>query len=90
MNGRKPFRPEDFRQLLTYCAMNYLANNIYDIQKIHLFNPRMGYLWQSDLEEFVFLISNSTSADLFESIGNYLSELSESIDSAMGFYNSDF
>ena len=90
MNGRKPFRPEDFRQLLTYCALNYLANDLYDIRKIHLFNPRMGYLWQSDLEEFVYLISNTTIADLFESIGNYLSELSESIDSAMGFYNSDF
>ena len=90
MKGRKPFRPEDFRQLLTYCAMNYLANDIYDIQKIHLFNPRMGYLWQSDLEEFVFLISNSTGADLFESIGNYLTELSESIDSTMGFNDSSF
>jgi len=88
--GRKPFHPEDFKQLLTYCALNFLAGNIYTIEKIQLFNPRMGYLWQSDLEEFVFLISNSTSAVLFENIGNYLTELSESIGHSSGFSDINF
>jgi hypothetical protein len=87
---RKPFHPEDFKQLLIYCALNFLAGNIYPIEKIQLFNPRMGYLWQSDLEEFVFLISNSTSAVLFENIGNYLTELSESIGHSSSFSDINF
>ena len=88
--GRKPFRPEDFRQVLVYCALNYLANDNYDIQKIQLFNPRMGVYWESDLQEFIYLISNSTSSALFESIGSYLTEQPESIDLASGFSDSSF
>ncbi len=78
--NRKPFKPEDFRQLLVYCALNYLADSKYVINKIELFNPRMGYVWQSDLEEFIYIVTDSTSSELFESIGDYLSELSDSID----------
>ena len=40
----------------------------------------MGYLWESDLEEFIYVITDSNSSELFESIGDYLSELSDSID----------
>ena len=88
--GRKPFNPEDFRQLLTYCALNYLAKEKRNINKIHLVNPRMGYLWQADLEEFVYLISRSSSTELFESIGNYLLELADSVDTAMNFYEINY
>ena len=76
----KPFRIEDFRQLIVYCALNYLAGEKYKITKINLFNPRLGYLWSSDLEEFIYIISNSTSAELFENLGNYLTESAETID----------
>ena len=79
-SGRKPFHPEDFKQLLVYCALNYLAGDAYDIQKIELYNPREGYLWESDVSEFIFLVSNSTAASLFEQTGQFLSALGESID----------
>lgn len=88
--GRKPFNPEDFRQILTYCALNYLAGEKYVINKINLVNPRMGYLWQSDLEEFVNLISGASAAELFESTGSYLLELSESLDNAMNFFETNY
>ena len=78
--NRRPFKPADFRQLLVYCALNYLADGKYVINKIELFNPRMGYLWESDLEEFIYVITDSNSSELFENIGDYLSELSDSID----------
>lgn len=88
--GRKPFRNEDFRQLLVYCALNNLANQKYDIKTIQLFNPRIGRLWQSDLEEFVQLISNNTSVELFQSIGDFLTELSDPIDLDTGFNEFDY
>jgi hypothetical protein len=88
--GRKPFNPEDFRQILTYTALNYLAGEKYPINKINLVNPRMGYIWQSGLEEFIYLISGASSVVLFESIGNYLLDLSESIDNAMNFFDTNY
>ena len=86
---KKPFRLEDFRQLLVYLALNYIAGSIYDIRKIHLFNPRMGYLWQSGVEEFIYLVSNTTSESFFKSMGTFLSELSESPDFLTGFEDFD-
>ncbi len=44
----KPFENRDFRQLIVYCALNYLAGHKYRISMINLFNPRMGFVWQSD------------------------------------------
>ncbi len=88
--GRKPFNPEDFRQVLIYCALNYLAGEKYVINKINLVNPRTGYLWQSNLEEFIFKISKVSSFELFESIGRYLLDLSESRDDAMGFFEINY
>jgi hypothetical protein len=88
--GRRPFHMEDFKQLLLYCALNHLSDEKYDIQKIELFNPREGYLWQSDLREFVLMISNSATSDLFENTGSYLTSLTESADFSTGFDGTDF
>lgn len=79
-SGRRAvFRPEDFRQLLIYCALNYLAGDMYEIVNIQLFNPRRGYRWEANLDDFVSMISESTTAELFEQIGWFLSDLSETI-----------
>ena len=73
----KPFETRDFRQLIVYCALNYLAGHKYRINKVNLFNPRMGFLWQSDIDGFIFHITRSTSAELFHTIGDFLLALSE-------------
>ena len=80
----KPFENKDFRQVIVYCALNYLAGSPYKIKKLNLFNPRMGFLWQSDIEGFIYRISGATSIELFNSIGSYLLSLST------GFTDSDY
>lgn len=80
----KPFENKDFRQLIVYCALNHLAGNPHKIEKLNLFNPRMGFLWQSDIEGFIYRISGATSIELFNSIGNYLLSLTG------GFADADY
>jgi len=74
---RASFRPEDFRQLLIYCALNYLSGDIYEISDIELVNPRRGIRWTSNLESFIRIISDSSSKDLFEIIGEYLTDMAD-------------
>lgn len=74
--GKKAFEYEDFKQLLIYCALNYLAGDIYEIQRIELFNPREGLMWEEKLNDFVFMISNSEPSGLFEKMGDFMSSLS--------------
>jgi hypothetical protein len=75
--GKRAFDYDDFKQILVYCALNYLAGDIYDIQRIELFNPREGVLWGENLNDFVFMISNSEPSGLFEKMGDFMSSLSE-------------
>lgn len=74
---RASFRPEDFRQLLIYCALNYLAGDIYIISDIELVNPRRGIKWTYNLEKFIRIISDNSSNELFEIIGEYLTDMAD-------------
>ncbi len=47
---------------------------MYKIVNIQLFNPRRGYRWEANLDDFVSMISESTTAELFEQIGWFLSD----------------
>lgn len=77
VKGKRAYDYEDFKQILIYCALNYLAGDIYEIKRIELFNPREGLLWGENLDEFVFLISNSEPGGLFEKMGDFMASLSE-------------
>ncbi len=65
---RKPFNPEDFRQLLIYLALNHASDQPYPIKKIELYNPRSGMLWKSPIDEFINIIANKSPIELYQII----------------------
>lgn len=71
----RPFEILDFRQLLVYCALNYHAGNKHLIKKIQLFNPRMAYHWQHEVDSFIYAITANSSVTFYESFAHYLTDV---------------
>jgi hypothetical protein len=78
--GDRATKSSDIKQVITYCALDWLSGNSFDIQNIEIYNPRQGILWESELSDLILSISSLPMEDLFDFIGKYLSELSESIE----------
>lgn len=78
--GGRGILSSDIKQIITYCALNWLSRESMVIDNVELYNPRQGILWQSNLNELIMLISNLPTEDLFDQIGKYLSGLSEDIE----------
>lgn len=68
----RPFRSVDIRQLVTYCALNYLSGR-YMIDCIGIFNPRRGVYVVISLEEVCYEISGLSSQELFDAIVHAIS-----------------
>jgi hypothetical protein len=78
--GERGILSSDIKQLIVYCALNWLSKKPLSISQIELYNPRQGILWESSLNEMIMSISNLPTEDLFDQIGKYLSGLSEDIE----------
>jgi len=78
--GERGFQTSDIKQVITYCALNWLSEKSLNIERIEIYNPRQGILWESDLSDLVLSVSSLPLEDLFEQIGNYLSGLSEIVE----------
>jgi hypothetical protein len=63
----RPFRGNDVRQLITYCALNALAPKCL-VNKIGVYNPRRGVYFELDLDTVTREISGKMSGELFEEI----------------------
>lgn len=63
----RAFRSIDIRQLITYCALNYLSRQ-YEISSIGLFNPRRGLYFEYLINDASREISGRPAQDLFDSI----------------------
>jgi hypothetical protein len=66
------FRSSDFRQLLTYAALNRAANS-QDISFVAVFNPRRGTLFKIDLDDLAKEVSGMNSSQLLTEIVEELS-----------------
>lgn len=78
--GERGILSSDIKQIIVYCALNWLSTNKYEIDTVELYNPRQGILWQSKLKDLVLSISNLPVEDLFDQIGKFLYDLSEDIE----------
>ncbi|TNE53865.1 MAG: hypothetical protein EP338_10070 [Bacteroidetes bacterium] len=77
--GERNISSSDIKQVIVYCALNWLAKSERKIEIVEIFNPRQGVLWQSSLSSLISSISSLPTEDLFEQIGIYLYESSEDI-----------
>jgi hypothetical protein len=65
--GERSFRSIDIRQLVLYAALNY-ASHQYSIDKVGLFNPRVGIRAEMDIDQLCFEISGKKSVELLTEI----------------------
>lgn len=78
--GDRNIVPADLRQLTIYCALNWLSNSDkYRIEKIELYNPRLGYSWSSDIDSFFKAITDMPKEEVFDQMVKYLVTQSEEI-----------
>lgn len=80
--GNRSIIPADIRQLIVYCALNWLSlsDTKLTITEIEIYNPRVGYSWSIPIDEMLVAVSDLPKEDLFEQIGKYLVTESESIE----------
>lgn len=62
----------DFRQLITYCALNYVSK-IHSINSIGLYNPKRNMTYEIDLELFASAIAGAFIHDIYWDILNFIS-----------------
>ncbi|MFL7011663.1 hypothetical protein [Enterovibrio norvegicus] len=74
-SGERNFSVMDLRQTLTYCALNHFMKAPLIIEKIELFNPRMGIAYSEDIESFCQNLSALSSRELFSEIQNFITDI---------------
>lgn len=77
--GERNIKSADLKQLIIYCALNWLSEDRITIDHIEIFNPRQGIYWTSSLKEVIRNISILPLEDLFEELGYFVSTSSEEI-----------
>jgi hypothetical protein len=70
--GERSFRSIDIRQLVLYSALNLISHQ-YQINKVGLFNPRVGIRTEIELDELCFEISGKKTIELLTEISLALS-----------------
>lgn len=78
--GERNIHSSDIKQLLVYCALNWLSEEKINILSIEIFNPRQGIYWHSTLNSLMDNISTLPMEDLFEEIGHFVYTASEEIE----------
>ena len=66
------FNISDFRQLITYCTLNYVSKQ-YNINSIGLYNPKRTMSYEIPLESFAYAVAGSSLSDIFWNIVNFIS-----------------
>ncbi len=70
--GDRNFRITDIRQILTYLALNSISKQ-YTIEYIALVNPRRGFSFNTNVEEFIEGCSKRKPIDIFGDIIDFIS-----------------
>lgn len=66
------YRANDCKQLMVYCALNYMSNQ-YAITNVALYNPRLGKHFKTEINQFCLMISGKSSSELFGEIIDFVS-----------------
>jgi len=70
--GQRTFRTVDIKQLLTYAALNY-ASGLRKLNRVGLFNPRMGISFCATLDEVSLETSGCMAGELLPEIVRVIS-----------------
>lgn len=73
-SGYRSFSVTDIRQVLVYLTLNYFSFEPKNIGKIELYNPRMGSVFEVDVDVLCDDISALQPADLFNEILLFVTE----------------
>ena len=71
-SGDRKFKTLDFRQVITYLTQNHYSSSPVTIDRIELFNPRMGILFNTDIESMIDELTALTPNEVYEEVKNYL------------------
>ncbi|MGY3909518.1 hypothetical protein ACW5XW_06900 [Aeromonas piscicola] len=73
-SGERSFNAIDVRQVLTYLTLNHFSKKPFKIDKVELFNPRMGISFSESVESFCKNLSALSSQELFSEIEKFIVE----------------
>ncbi|WP_157953659.1 hypothetical protein [Oceanimonas marisflavi] len=71
-SGERRFSVTDTRQVLIYLVLNHYSKKPNEIQKIELFNPRMGISFTESVDEFCLNLSALNSQELFSEVQKFI------------------
>lgn len=76
--GKRKISATDIKQMITYYALNN-HTHAFNIQEFELYNPRTGFLWNSNIQVLISDISSISAYELCDEIGKYVSDMTEKI-----------
>lgn len=71
-SGDRKFKTLDLRQVIIYLTQNHYSLNPVLIDRIELFNPRMGIIFNSDIQSMIYELTFLTPFEVYEEVKNYL------------------
>ena len=71
-SGDRKFRLIDVKQLLVYCALNYV-NTMYNIDRVTLLNPRVGVFLSQPLEVLARGVAGVSASELCSDLIDFIS-----------------
>jgi hypothetical protein len=79
--GKRNIEPSDLKQLIVYAALNWISSTEkYQISELEIYNPRVGYIWRNQLDDFLNSITDIPKEDVFDQLTKYLITQSEEIE----------
>lgn len=72
--GFRNFSVNDIRQLLVYLSLNHYSRSPYIIRNVELYNPRMGTVFEENVERICDDISALQPSDLYHQILIFVTE----------------
>lgn len=73
-SGDRKFKSLDFRQVIIYLTQNHYSSMPVSIDRVELFNPRMGILFNTDIESMIYELTVLSPNEVYEEVKNYLCE----------------
>lgn len=72
-SGHRGFRSADFRQILTYLALNDCAYS-FDIAQIELFNARLERVVALSVDDLCVQVAGDTATEILSRIGHFITD----------------
>lgn len=73
-SGDRKFKTLDFRQVIIYLTQNHYSSHPVLIDRVELFNPRMGIIFNTDIDSMIYELTALTPNEVYEEVKNYLCE----------------